>query len=179
MGNNVTIVSSSPNKEEMAKSMGADKFVVSQNSEAMKEATKSLDLILDTIAADHDIGPILNLLKKKSTYVVLGLCFKPLQVGAIKLLLDQVKITGSSVGGMKTTQECIDFIAKKNLQVKTKMLTSIAEVSKAEMALQKGNDSGVRYVVDLQQALAWKIKITIFHKKRNDIFLSIRWTRKP
>ena len=73
MGNNVTIVSSSPNKEEMAKSMGADKFVVSQNSEAMKEATKSLDLILDTIAADHDIGPILNLLKKKSTYVVLGL----------------------------------------------------------------------------------------------------------
>ena len=140
--------------------MGADKFVVSKDSEAMKEATKSLDLILDTIAADHDIGPILNLLKKKSTYVVLGLCFKPLEVSAIKLLLDQVKITGSSVGGMKTTQECIDFMAKKNLQVEIQMLTSIAEVSQAEIALQKGNDSGVRYVVDLQQALAWKkIKI--------------------
>ena len=92
--------------------------------------------------------------------MVLGLCFKPLEVGAIKLLLDQVKITGSSVGGMKTTQECIDFMAKKNLQVEIQMITSIAEVSQAEIALQKGNDSGVRYVVDLQQALAWKkIKI--------------------
>ena len=154
MGNSVSIISSSPKKESMAKAMGADKFIVSKDPDAMKQAVKSLDLILDTISASHDIQPNLELLKKKGTYVVLGLCFQPLQVRAIKLLLDQVKITGSSVGGMKITQECINFVAEKNLQVETKMLTSIAQVSEAEKALQQGNDSGVRYVIDMQKALS-------------------------
>jgi len=154
MGNSVSIISSSPKKESMAKAMGADKFIVSKDPDAMKQAVKSLDLILDTISASHDIQPNLELLKKKGTYVVLGLCFQPLQVKAIKLLLDQVKITGSSVGGMKITQECINFVAEKNLQVETKMLTSIAQVSEAEKALQQGNDSGVRYVIDMQKALS-------------------------
>ena len=154
MGNSVSIISSSPKKEGMAKALGADKFIVSKDPDAMKQAVKSLDLILDTISASHDIQPNLELLKKKGTYVVLGLCFQPLQVRFIKLLLDQVKITGSSVGGMKITQECINFVAEKNLQVETKMLTSIAQVSEAEKALQQGNDSGVRYVIDMQKALS-------------------------
>ena len=80
MGNEVTVISSSPNKESLAKSMGADKFLVSTNGEKMKESAKSLDLILDTIAANHDIRPLVDLLKKKGTQVQLGLAIKPYEV---------------------------------------------------------------------------------------------------
>merc|ERR1711879_702585 len=142
MGNHVTVISSSSRKESMAMSMGADKLLVSSDTEAMKSSARSIDLILDTISANHDIRPLVDLLKKKGTTVQLGLAIQPFQIGAFKLLTDQVKITGSSVGGMKITQECINFIAEKNLQIKTKTLESIEEVEDAMKVLEKGNDGG-------------------------------------
>jgi len=141
-------------KEGLAKSMGADRFLISTDAEKMKESAKSLDMILDTISANHDIRPLVDLLKKKGTQVQLGLAIKPYEIGAIKLLVDQVKLTGSSVGGMKATQDCINFIAEKNIQMKTQILESIEEVDEAVAALEKGNDGGVRYVIDIPKTLS-------------------------
>ena len=64
----------------MANELGADNYVAQNDEEAMKKAEKSLDLIIDTIPASHDINPPLNLLKKKGTYVVVGVAPEPFQV---------------------------------------------------------------------------------------------------
>ena len=73
------------------------------------------------------------------------------QVHAFKLLTDQVKITGSATGGMKITQECINFVAEKNIMQKTEMITSFDDMHHATEMLHKGNDSGLRYVIDMEK----------------------------
>ena len=73
------------------------------------------------------------------------------QIAAFKLIMDQVRITGSATGGMKITQECINFMAEKNIMVKTEMINSFDELNNATEQLNKGNDSGVRYVIDMEK----------------------------
>lgn len=67
--------------------------------------------------------------------------------------MNQYKVTGSATGGLKITQECMDFMAKHNLTVTTKMISSLEEVEQAQEALDKGNDSGVRFVLDIDKIL--------------------------
>lgn len=69
--------------------------------------------------------------------------------------MNQYKVTGSATGGLKITQECMDFMAKHNLTVTTKMISSLEEVEQAQEALDKGNDSGVRFVLDIDKILGW------------------------
>lgn len=80
MGNHVTIISSSDRKKALANQLGADDYLVSKDEEAMKKAVKTLDLIIDTIPVNHDINPALDLLKKRGTYVVVGVALEPFKV---------------------------------------------------------------------------------------------------
>ena len=80
MGNSVTVISTSSSKEELARRLGADQFIISKQSESMNTAGKSLDIVLDTVGADHDLMALTGLLKKKGVLVVLGIVSKPFQV---------------------------------------------------------------------------------------------------
>ena len=80
MGNNVTVISTSNSKEAMAKKLGADNYIISTNPDSMKAGFKTLDLILSTISATHEVMPYLNLLKIKGTLVVLGAVAVPFKV---------------------------------------------------------------------------------------------------
>ena len=80
MGNKVTVISTSNKKEALAKKMGSDHFVISKQPESMKTAKNSLDILLDTVGADHDIMTYFELMKKKGTLVVLGIVSTPFQV---------------------------------------------------------------------------------------------------
>ena len=80
MGNKVTVISTSDKKEVLAKKMGADHFVISKQPESMKTAKNSLDILLDTVGADHDIMTYFELMKKKGTVVVLGIVSSPFKV---------------------------------------------------------------------------------------------------
>ena len=80
MGNKVTVISTSDKKEVLAKKMGADHFVISKQPESMKTAKNSLDILLDTVGADHDIMTYFELMKKKGTLVVLGIVSSPFKV---------------------------------------------------------------------------------------------------
>ncbi len=73
MGNEVTAISTSPNKAAIAKSIGATNFIVSTDEESMKAGGKSLDLILNTISANHQCGTYLPLLRTNGVLVQLGL----------------------------------------------------------------------------------------------------------
>ena len=66
MGNTVVAISSSPNKKQAALKLGADEFIISKEPESMATVAKSLDLILNTVSADHDINAYLQLLARSS-----------------------------------------------------------------------------------------------------------------
>lgn len=80
MGNEVTAISTSPKKEAKAREIGAAHFVVSTDTESMKAAEGSLDLILNTVAADHQTFPYTSLLDKSGTLVLIGLTNEPHKV---------------------------------------------------------------------------------------------------
>ena len=80
MGNKVTVISTSDKKETLAKKLGADHFVNSKQPDSMNIAKNSLDILLDTVGADHDIMTYFELMKKKGTFVVLGIVSSPFKV---------------------------------------------------------------------------------------------------
>ncbi|CAF4453568.1 unnamed protein product, partial [Adineta steineri] len=115
MGAHVTVISTSESKRDDAMKLGAKAFLVSKDDEQMKTAANSLDLIIDTVSAAHDVAPLLNLLKFEGVYCAVGAPTKPLEIGAFTLLMKRPTITGSLIGGMKETQEMLDFCGKHNI----------------------------------------------------------------
>eukprot|EP00960_Hanusia_phi_P039500 753915-Hanusia_phi.AAC.31 len=147
MGAEVTAISTSPNKEAGAKEMGATNFLLSSDADAMAKAAKSLDIILDTVSADHEVMPYIGLLATKGTHVMIGLTTKPLSVAGSALLFGRQNVTGSLIGGMQRTQEMIDFCCSKNIFPDVKVIGA-TEIKDALTKLEGKNDSLVRYVID-------------------------------
>merc|ERR1719394_2265149 len=83
MGNSVTAISTSPNKEAAAKEIGADNFVVSTNPESIKAASGSLALMINTVSANHDINPYLPVLAAGGVIVQIGIAFEPHNVNVM------------------------------------------------------------------------------------------------
>jgi len=153
MGNTVTAISTSPNKEAAAKEIGADNFVVSTDPESMKAAAGSLDLILNTVSAEHQASTYLSLLAKKGVLVQLGLVLSAHQVNQMPLMFNKLSIAGSLIGGLPETQECIDFCAEHNIVPKTKLVktTDLDDVYKQ---LNSKNDTILRNVLDIDASKA-------------------------
>jgi len=149
MGNTVTAISTSPNKEAAAKEIGADNFVVSTDTASMTSAGQTLDLILNTVSASHDLNHYLPLLANKGTLVQLGLVLTPHPVVQMPLMFRKLSIAGSLIGGLPETQQCIDFCHEHNIVPKIKVVTS-KDLKKVYMELQKKNDSIVRNVLDIE-----------------------------
>lgn len=151
MGNKVTAISSTPSKKDAALELGADNFVVSSDAESMKAAAGSLDLILNTISADHQVSHYLPLLALSGTIVQLGLVGAPHQVPQLPLIMRRVSIAGSVIGGMTETQECIDFCAKNNIVVSHEIVKAV-QLDNVFKNLAAKNDSVKRYVLDCQNS---------------------------
>lgn len=149
MGNTVTAISTSPHKEEAAKEIGADKFIVSTDPESMKEEGLSLDLIVNTVPEDHDLNLYLPLLATKGVLVQLGLALAPHAVKQTDLIFRNLSITGSIIGGMPLTQECIDFCWEHNIIPKIKVVTA-AELGEVYKEIGGKNDSILRNVLDIE-----------------------------
>ena len=115
MGAEVTVFSTSPGKAADAKKLGAKNFTVSTEPGAFKSLSRKLDLIIDTVSAPHDFNPYLNSLKIDGTLVLVGAAAEPSQVGAFSLIGGRKRLTGSLIGGIKETQEMLDFCARKKV----------------------------------------------------------------
>jgi uncharacterized zinc-type alcohol dehydrogenase-like protein len=149
MGNTVTAISTSPNKEAAAKEIGADNFVVSTNPESMKSAAMSLDLILNTVSANHQVSTYIPLLAKRGVLVQLGLVLEPHQVMQAPLMFNKQSIAGSLIGGMVETQECIDFCAEHNIVPTIKKVT-VKDIEGVYKQLSAKNDAIIRNVLDIE-----------------------------
>ncbi|WP_050660952.1 zinc-binding dehydrogenase [Gallaecimonas pentaromativorans] len=147
MGAKVVVLTSSASKVEDAKRLGADEAVLTKDPEQMAAYAGKIDLIIDTVSAKHDINPYLNLLAIDGSVVLVGLPPEPLEVGAFNVIKGRRSFAGSNIGGIKETQEMLDFCAEHNLTADIELITP-AQVNEAFERLEKG-DVKYRFVVDM------------------------------
>ena len=112
MGSEVTLISHSPNKEADALRLGADHFLLSTDKEAMKAARYSLDLIINTVAVQIDLDRYMSLLALDGTMVMVGIPEEALSLRTFTLIAGRRSLTGSNIGGIKETQEMLNFCAE-------------------------------------------------------------------
>merc|ERR1711936_523427 len=153
MGNTVTAISTSPNKEAAAREIGADNFVISTDPASMKAAAGSLDLILNTVSADHDLNTYLPLLAARGVLVQMGVALTPHPVSQFPLMFKKLSIAGSLIGGLPETQDCIDFCHKHDIIPKIK-LVNCTELERVYQELKNKNDTIIRNVLDIEASKA-------------------------
>jgi uncharacterized zinc-type alcohol dehydrogenase-like protein len=115
LGAHTTVFSHSPSKEQDARKMGANDFVVTSNPKDLSKLDRDFDLILNTVSADMDLTLYLQLLKLNGTLVLIGLPINPYTINTPVLLAQRRSISGSMIGGIKETQEMLDFCGKHNI----------------------------------------------------------------
>jgi uncharacterized zinc-type alcohol dehydrogenase-like protein len=148
MGADVTVFSTSPSKEADAKKLGAHHFVVSKNADEMKALAGKFDFILDCVSAPHDLNIYLNLLRLNGAMVLVGVPEKPSEVQAFSLIGNNRTLAGSMIGGIKETQEMLDYCAENGI-VSDIELINIQDVENAYERTIKG-DVRYRFVIDMQ-----------------------------
>ncbi|GMP66135.1 hypothetical protein CsSME_00026615 [Camellia sinensis var. sinensis] len=152
LGAKVTLISTSPNKKKEAiEHLGADSFLVSQDSDQMQAAMGTMDGILDTVSAVHPLLPLLGLLKSHGKLIVLGAPDKPLELPVFPLLMGRKLVAGSLTGGLKEAQEMIDFAAKHNITADIEVIP-MDYVNTAMERLTK-SDVKYRFVIDVANTL--------------------------
>ena len=114
-GAEVTVLSTSPAKEEDARKLGAHKFVVTSDPAQLESVKGYFDFILDTVSAEHDYNVYLSLLKTDGVHICVGAPPTPSALQAFSLIPGRKSIAGSSIGGLPETQEMLDFCAEHNI----------------------------------------------------------------
>ncbi len=147
MGAKVTVFSTSKTKEADARRLGAKEFVISQDAKAMEAGANAFDFILDTVSAPHDVNAYLNLLRRDGVMVLVGAPAKPMDIHAFQLIMKRRTLAGSLIGGLKETQEMLDFCAKKNITSDVEIIP-IQQVESAFERTIKG-DVRYRFVIDM------------------------------
>lgn len=147
MGAEVTVLSTSPKKEADAKALGANKFVVTKEAEAMKSISSYFDFIINTVSAPLDLNAYLGLLRLDGTMVLLGVPPEAPQVHAFNLILKRRRLAGSLIGGIKETQEMLDYCAEHNIMSDVEVIP-MADINTAYERMIKG-DVHYRFVIDL------------------------------
>lgn len=111
LGAEVSVLSSSRKKEASARELGAHHFHAMNEEGAFDRLAGSFDFILDTVSAEHDLGAYLSLLKVDGTMILVGLPEHPTQLHAGSLIPRRKTLAGSMIGGIRQTQEMLDFCA--------------------------------------------------------------------
>ena len=146
-GAHVVVFTTSPGKKEDALRLGAHEVVISTDAEEMQKNAGTFDFILDTISADHDIHAYLNMLGIDGNITLVGAPEKPFAVSAFALLFGRKSISGSLIGGIKETQEMLDFCGKHNI-ISDVEIIPIQEVNEAYERMIK-SDVKYRFSIDM------------------------------
>ncbi|APS40841.1 MULTISPECIES: NAD(P)-dependent alcohol dehydrogenase [unclassified Salegentibacter] len=148
LGAHVVMITTSPSKSEDAKKLGADEVLVSKNEEDMKKQAGSFDFLLNTVPVGHDMNPYIALLKRDATMVLVG-AIEPLDpVHGGGLIGGRKRIAGSVIGGIKETQEMLDFCGENNIVSDIEMI-DIQNINEAFDRVVK-SDVKYRFVIDMK-----------------------------
>ena len=147
MGAHVVMITTSPEKGEDAKKLGADEVLISKDAETMAKAANSFDFLLNTIPVGHDADPYIALLKRDGTMVVVGAVepMKALNTGP--MIFRRRSLAGSLIGGIAETQEMLDFCGKHNITCDIETI-SMKDVNTAYDRTVAG-DVKYRFVIDM------------------------------
>jgi len=148
LGANVVLFTTSPGKSADAIRLGAKEVVVSKNESEMQKHANSFDFILDTVSAPHDINAYLALLKRDATLTQVGAPAQPLPVNVFSLIVKRRNFAGSLIGGIRETQEMLDFCADHGIASDIELIP-IQKVNEAYERLLK-SDVKYRFVIDMK-----------------------------
>lgn len=148
LGAKVVMITTSPEKGKDAKLLGADEVLLSTDAEMMKTHANSFDFLLNTIPVGHQVNPYIQLLKRDKTMVMVGAIepIEPMHSGL--LVLKRRHIAGSLIGGIKETQEMLDFCGEHNILPEVEMI-NIQNINEAWDRVVKA-DIKYRFVIDMQ-----------------------------
>lgn len=146
-GAEVTVLSSSRSKEADAKRLGAKNFVSNRDEAAMTAIAGSFHCIVNTVAAPHDVNAVLNLLRRDGTMVMVGAPSEPLPVNVFSLIMGRRRFAGSLIGGIKETQEMLDYCGKNGITSDIELIP-MRSINEAYDRMIKG-DVKYRFVIDV------------------------------
>lgn len=146
LGAEVTVISHSPAKEEDALRLGADAFLVSSDKQAMRAASRSLDLIVNTASSITTLDPYMRLLDLDGTLVMVGLPEGALTVSPFTIVAQRRRISGTNNGSIPQTQEMLDFCGQHGLgaEIETIAAQQVNEAWERVVA----SDVRYRFVID-------------------------------
>ena len=147
MGAEVTVFSTSSTKARDALALGAHKFVVTKEAGNLEALAGRYDFILDTVSAPHDLNAYLNLLGREGVLALVGAPEKPSEVEAFSLITNGRTLAGSMIGGIRETQEMLDYCAEKNISSDVEVIP-IQRIDEAYERTVRG-DVRYRFVIDM------------------------------
>jgi uncharacterized zinc-type alcohol dehydrogenase-like protein len=151
MGCEVSAISRTMSKAGLAKTCGADNFIASTDPASMAKSLASLDIILNTIPSQHDWAAYQPLLAAGGKHVMIGIhsaMAASMMVGKLK----KCSVVNSVIGGIKNTQEVIDICARDSIYPEIEVVP-VQKINEVFSTLDASNDSGIRYVLDLEGSL--------------------------
>ncbi len=147
LGAEVTVLSRSADKQADALALGAGRLLVSSDPDAMAQAANGFDLIIDTVPVRHALDPYLPLLDVDGTLVIIGQVGPMDEMNSVPLLLGRRRVAGSLIGGIRETQEMLDFCAAKNILPDCEMIR-MDEINAAYARMERA-DVRYRFVIDM------------------------------
>lgn len=147
LGARTVVFTTSPGKVEDARRLGADEVVISRDAAQMAKHAGSFDFILDAVAADHDVGAYIGLLRRDGNLTMVGAPEKPLSVPVFGLIMGRRSLSGSPIGGLAETQEMLDFCGQHGITADVEVIP-IQKVNEAYERLLK-SDVKYRFSIDM------------------------------
>jgi uncharacterized zinc-type alcohol dehydrogenase-like protein len=147
MGARVVMITTSPQKGEDAKRLGADEVLVSTDAQALGAWTGKFDFLLNTIPVPHDFNAYMMLLKRDCTMCIVGAIGPTANLNTAPLIMGRRNVAGSLIGGLKETQEMLDFAGRHNIVADVEVI-DIATINEAYGRMQR-SDVKYRFVIDL------------------------------
>lgn len=146
-GAEVVLFTTSQHKVADARRLGADSVVLTTDAEGMRAHNRSLDFILDTAAGTHDLNSYLSLLKRDGTLTIVGAPARPHEIAGFALILGRRSLAGSVIGGIRETQEMLDYCASHKITSDVEVIP-IQRVNQAYERVLRG-EVKYRFSIDL------------------------------
>ncbi|HZX77354.1 NAD(P)-dependent alcohol dehydrogenase [Lysobacter sp.] len=147
MGAEVTVLSTSESKRDDAIALGAKDFAATRDGTVFKTHAMRFDFVVDTVSAPHDYNAYLNLLKVDGTMILLGIPEAPEVVSAGSLIRKRRRLAGSMIGGIRETQEMLDFCAEHGVASDIELIR-MDQINEAYERMLR-SDVRYRFVIDL------------------------------
>ena len=152
LGAEVTVLSRSEGKRSDAEKLGASSYAATAQEGTLTRLSKKFDYVIDTVSSPHDMNAHIELLKTDGTYMLVGAQAEPLSLGAFPLILSRRRLVGSLIGGIRETQEMLEFCGEHGITSDVEIIP-IQHINEAYERVVRG-DVRFRFVIDMESLSA-------------------------